>query len=110
VFYVALKPSLIMVVMTPDSLANRRILIQNLNYLVSVIRNIQETDGRFRFAFCKNTLSLITRGTYGNGVHSYMTHDLLNKPSTVAALKTKCYTAVTNILSKDSEDILSGFA
>jgi hypothetical protein len=30
---VALKPSLIMVVMTPDSLVNRRILIQKLSYI-----------------------------------------------------------------------------
>jgi hypothetical protein len=34
-FYMALKPSLIKVVVTPDSLVNCRILIQELNYLVS---------------------------------------------------------------------------
>jgi hypothetical protein len=61
---VASKPSLIMVVMTPDSLANRNILIPNLNYLISVPRNIRETDGRFSFPFCKNTPTLITCGTY----------------------------------------------
>jgi hypothetical protein len=44
--------------------ANRRILTQNLNYLISVPRNTQETAGNSTSSFFKNTVTLITCCTY----------------------------------------------